>query len=1251
MATIEDIMLTISAKDNASSVFKGVGSNARSMASSATQAINSMNSGFMNLSQVSNSVMSSLSNGKSASDLLFGTTSKAETNSVLVNLMSSTEEAAAKLNKHVDDVTNNSLVSMQNLIPALNAVKTATGATDDQIYGATDTIANFGAKVLAQTGSVEESEQAMMDLSKGIKGACASLDQYGITTDALKRTGKWTGDENDIEGYMAAVKELTGDTQALMDTNEGLDARLGKAFSSAGKKIGNEILPQIKDVKKAFLDINSSTGGTLAATIIAAAEGVDIFSQGMTLAAETSQGIKGIRDGFDFAKEGIKGATEWLNKFREASEAAAVVQYSDAIGPLPQAGAATVQYAPGATDILPAVGDTDVWKSVYDELNVSNQDMNRAAKLLEDDDELVQFGKLIEQHNDDLDDALSTFKKTGDLSKYEKDVKAINKEKENLFKYIEEFGEISPLVENMDFDVPDIGKMDTFNKTAELMDDMPDVKDFTKVTETTEEVVESASSMGKVGPKASAAGASMQASSGGLSAISAGAASMLVPLLSIAVVVAVMIPVVTALAAEALLCMKGLQLLVDALDFGGVDLNDDLDGIKKIGEVLLNIGIVMGEMSFAGIMTGVYAFVSGLFLVVDPIQMAVDQIKNVVPIINQLGSVENIDENIPGKLEKLGSSLASVSKATEAMTSTTVTTGWGNFVAWIFNFSSTTDSISQAKEDLIKAAGEINQLQGLPQIDEGVSNKLKSIGDSLKGASDAISALRSLRDGQNWDAALGQIFNGVDIQTALTTVKKDIENAANALNNFGNLPQIPQDVGNKLKSIGDSLKGVSDAFKALRAMRDDFNWDQGLGQLFNGVDIQSALTSIKSDIERAANTLNTFNTIPQVQEGIATKVTRVADATKVVANAVNVMNGANIPDVGVISALPAKISAAKNVVQQTATELNGLQSIQAIPDGLYTKVSRVGTSAQNVGTSVSAIRSIPQVDQGASMKVKLAVDAVRKTATELNRLNGTNVADVQGILSSVRNAMNQLRSTLSSMGGSFQASSQGIGAGIKAGVVAGMAGMAGDVNAQASAAVAMFTATMTAGGTAAGNGARTAFQGSFKLAAIAQAEMNYAVQAVNSGAGALADACRRAAEQAVQAAKDGAEHHSPGAIARMWGQEVGGYSVEKVKSGARLLVSTVKSVSQSVVNAWGSPSLSLGSTVSGMTPGKLSNMSLLSKAMPVMNGEGKVINFNIMSGAFKLDARNLTQAECQKIVTLGLEGITQVTDVKIRGVR
>ena len=1126
MATLEDIMLNIGATDSASNVFKNVGSNAQSMESTITNALNSANTGFQNLSNVSDNLIASLSNGKSAADLLFATTNKAETNSVLVNMMSDNAAAAEKLNKHIDEVTNTSLVSMQNLIPAMNAFKTATGATDAQIYDATDGIAAFGAKVLAQTGSVELSEQAMMDLSKGIKGSCASLDQYGITTDALKRTGLWNGEESDIKGYIAAVQQLTGDTSALMETNEGLDARLGKAFSSAGKKIGNEFLPQIKSVKQAFLDLNSSTGGDFAASIIVAAQGIDIFSQGMGFAAQTAQGIKGIRDAFSAVSDGVSIATDWLNKFRAAEEAASAVDIADNLSGL----------TPGA-----------------------------------------------------------------------------------------------------------------------IMGDIPDTKGMSKISKATEDVVEDASKMGNVGSKAASAGAGMQASSGGLSAISAGASSMLVPLLTIAVVIAVMIPVVTALAAEALLCMKGIQMLVDALDFGGIDIDDDLEGIKKIGEVILNIGIVMTEMTFTATMTGIYGFVQGLFMITNPIQLAVNQIKTVVPIINQLATVGDINDSIPGKLQKLGASLQSISAATNAMTSTSVTVGWGNFVAWIFNFSNTTDAIGQAKDELIKAADSINQLKGLPDIDGGVASRLKSVGDSLKGVSDSIGALRSIRDGQNWDGFVTGLFGGVDIQTALTQVKSDIVKAADALKNFSNLPDIPQDVGSKLRNIGDSLKGVSDSINSLRSLRDDMNWDNAIGGLFRGADITSTLNNVKNTLTNAARTLTTFNSIPNVPPGIATKVTRVADATKVVGNAVRAMQGANIPNVVTLSMLPAKITSAKKVLQKTATELIGLQSVPTVPDGLYTKVARIGTSSRNVGNSVNIIKGIPQVNQSAGGKVQRAVSVIKKAAKELNKLKGTNVNDVGGILSSVRKALNQLRGTLSSMGGSFKGAAHGIGAGIKAGVVSGMSGLSEGVHAQASAAMGVFQSTMVGGARNAGNGARAAFQGSFKLANIAQAEMGYAVQAVKNGSGALADACRIAAEKAVAAAKEGADSHSPGAIARMWGQEIGEYSVQKVLSGASLLVRTVRDTSRRVVGAWGSPNLGIGTNLERLNnipnPNALQGMGLLSKIMPQMQNTNKTIIFNIGNGAFQLDARNLTQTECQKIVTLGLEGIRQVQDVNIRGVR
>lgn len=1197
MATLEDIMLNIGATDSASNVFKNVGSNAQSMASTITNALNSANTGFQNLSNVSDNIIASLSNGKSAADLLFATTNKAETNSVLVNMMSDNAAAAEKLNKHIDEVTNTSLVSMQNLIPAMNAFKTATGATDAQIYDATDGIAAFGAKVLAQTGSVELSEQAMMDLSKGIKGACASLDQYGITTDALKGTGLWNGEESDIKGYIAAVQQLTGDTSELMETNEGLDARLGKAFSSAGKKIGNEFLPQIKSVKQAFLDLNSSTGGDFAAGIIVAAQGIDIFSQGIGFAAQTAQGIKSIRDAFSAISDGVSIATNWLNKFRAAEEAASAVDIADNLSEL----------TPGAIQEAAAFGGGNV------SFKNSPVDINDAEMLQDMIDYQVASSE-------------------GSLSKM-----AVLEEK---------YGHMNLSANALKSESEIV---------AEVMGDIPDTKGMSKISKATEDVVEDASKMGNVGSKAASAGAGMQASSGGLSAISAGASSMLVPLLTIAVVIAVMIPVVTALAAEALLCMKGIQMLVDALDFGGIDIDDDLEGIKKIGEVILNMGIVMTEMTFTATMTGIYGFVQGLFMITNPIQLAVNQIKTVVPIINQLATGGDINDSIPGKLQKLGASLQSISAATNAMTSTSVTVGWGNFVAWIFNFSNTTDAIGQAKDELIKAADSINQLKGLPDIDGGVASRLKSIGNALKGVSDSIGALRSIRDGQNWDGFVTGLFGGVDIQTALNQVKSDIVKAANVLKNFSNLPDIPQEVGSKLRNIGDSLKGVSNSIHSLRSLRDDMNWDNAIGGLFRGADITSTLNNVKSTLTNAARTLATFNSIPNVPPGIATKVTRVADATKVVGNAVRAMQGANIPNVVTLLMLPAKITSAKKVLQKTATELIGLQSVPTVPDGLYTKVARIGTSSRNVGNSVNIIKGIPQVNQSAGGKVQRAVSVIKKAAKELNKLKGTNVNDVGGILSSVRKALNQLRGTLSSMGGSFKGAAHGIGAGIKAGVVSGMSGLSGGVHAQASAAMGVFQSTMVGGARNAGNGARAAFQGSFKLANIAQAEMGYAVQAVKNGSGALADACRIAAEKAVAAAKEGADSHSPGAIARMWGQEIGEYSVQKVLSGASLLVRTVRDTSRRVVGAWGSPNLGIGTNLERLNnipnPNALQGMGLLSKIMPQMQNTNKTIIFNIGNGAFQLDARNLTQTECQKIVTLGLEGIRQVQDVNIRGVR
>ena len=1189
MATLDDIMLSIEAKDNASNVFKNVGANAQSMASTITNAINSANTGFMNLSNVSNNLVTSLSNGKTAAQLLFDTTSKAETNSVLVDMMSDSADSAARLNQHIDDVTNTSLVSMQNLIPAMNAFKTATGATDDQIYDATEGIANFGAKVLAQTGSVEKSEQAMMDLSKGIKGACASLDQYGITEDALKRTGLWNGEENDIQGYMAAVQQLTGDTSALMETNEGLDARLGKAFSSAGKKIGNEFLPQIKDVKKAFLDLNASTGGDLAAGIIVAAQGIDMFSQGMTMVAQTSQGIRGIADAFSATKDAISIATDYLKKFREAEEVAS-----------------TAKVVGETTDISGLIGGVSGAKDI-------GKVADEAEDIVEDASRMGAIGSEAAVAGAEMEAA------SGGLS-------AISA------------GAMSMLVPLLSIAVVIAVMIPVVTALAaeallcvKGIQMLVDALDFGGI-----DINDDLEGIKKIGEL----------------------------LLNLGIVMAEMTftAVVTGIysfVSGLFLVVNPIQVAVDQIkevvpiinQLGQVgDIDDSIPGkLEKLGKSLQSISTATNAMTSTSVTVGWGNFVAWVFNFgssVDAIAQAKDDLVKAADQINQLKDLPEIDSGVASRLESVGKSLSGVSDSFNALRSIRDNVNWDAGIGQIFKGVDIGTALTQVKTDITNAANALKNFGNLPDIPQDVGSKLTKIGDSLKGVSDSLNALRSMRDNVNWDNAMGQIFKGGDIATTLTNVRDDIMKAANILNTFNGVPDIQAGIATKVTKVADATKVVGNAINTM------------VGANIPDVSILNMLptkiNTAKDVISKTATQLNTLISIQEIQPGTATKVTKVADATKVVGNAINVMQGANIPDAGIISTLPAKISAAKNVVQKTATELLGLQNIQQIPDGLYTKVSRVGTSAKNVGTAVSAIRTIPQVNPGISAQIKNAVTAVKKTATELNKLSGTNVSDVGGILSSVRNALNQLRATLSSMGGSFQASAQGIGAGIKAGVVSGMSGLPGEVNAQASAAVAVFTATMTAGGTTAGTGARVAFQGSFKLADIASAEMNYAVQAVNSGAGALADACRRAAEQAVAAARAGAESRSPGAIARMWGTEIGEYSVQKVLEGSSALIRTVRDTARKVVDAWGAPNLGINTNLGMLsnipTPQSMQNMGLMGKIMPQMQNTDKTIIFNISDGAFKLDARNLTQTECQKIVTLGLEGMTQIQDVNIRGV-
>ena len=1183
MATMEDIMLSINAQDNASKVFQSVGSAAQA-------SLNSMNNGMMNISNSMDNMLSSVT-GKSAAESIFGTASKAETNDVLLDMMSNTSEAATKLKEHVDQTTNESLVSMQNLIPAMNAFKTATGATDDQIYDATETMASFGAKVLAQTGSVDLSEQAMMDLSKGIKGACASLDQYGITLDALKKAG-WSGEEDDIEGYMKAVQQLTGDTKALMETNEGLDARLGKAFSSAGKKIGNEFLPQLKDIKQGFLDLNSATGGNLASRILVTVQGIDMLSQGASTLTQLANGARDLKSAWDAAGQGVGLIAE---KFRNLTSAAedTMDTVSETADLLKEISPEDIKLAEmhgggisGGTDFVSGMEDDAIQDMLDYQIASADGNLSKMAVLEEKYDDMDLSANALKSESEIVDEALGNVKKPDGIK---------------------------------------------------------------KVVDSTEDIVEDAAGMGALAPEATAAGAGMEATSGGLSAISAGATAMLVPLLSIAVVVAVMIPVVTLLAIEALACLKLIQMAIDALAFDDIDLTKATEGIQQLATALGWVGVAMGAVTFTNVMTGLAVLTSGFLGMTGPLSIAVDTLKQVDGKLQELSSV-SISSDTPEKLKSISNSLKSVSDAMMALTALNITTGFSNFIAWALNFGSVTDGLEQAKNDILQASQKLQEFNSLTPLDETTANNIQNVCKSLASVGDAFKALTSMRDSVNWDNALGNLFGGVDIQQALSNVREDITKASAALASFTNITPIPEGVGEKVKKVSETLKSVSEAFETLRALRDNTNWDNMMGGIFKGTDIQGALQQIVTDINTAASALSGLNIGDGVNKDLIAKIKKVTDTITEVSNVASSLT--SLPPMDGFD--PSKITTVVGNVQTAADALKGL-NIGETNDETINNIKKVASAVTEVSNVMTNLTQLPPMDGFNPESIKNAVGNVKTIATQLSGLSGTALGeDVNGVLGSINTALQTLKNTLANAGG-FNEVSVNIGSQIVSGVRSGLSPLSGTVTTAVSTATNSAGSAALAGGASIATAINNGFSSTLNLHSAMETEMGYVKTAVDNGISAAKSAAESGAKDVVAAFKSGVNVGSPGDIARTMQQEMA-YTYDFIKRGGSQLTSTMYSVAKNMVSSFGNPSLNVSSMLdtvgSLLSPlGALNTLSNIgSNINPAQSlNQAKTIIMNFQSGCVQVDARNKTAKEAQGLLTLALESMDNITDIQVQG--
>ena len=1299
MATAEEIMLTFFGKDEVSNVAKNIDKNVQSMGSRALTAGNDINSGLLQVSSGLDSMVSKVNGGKTAMDNIFGTSSKAETNSVLLKMMSSTSEAASKLNQHVDDVTNSSLVSMQSLIPAMNAFKTATGATDQQIYDATEAMAGFGAKVLAQTGSTELAETAMMDLSKGIKGACASLDQYGITVDALKSTGLWDGDENDIEGYMAAVQQLTGDTKELMETNEGLDKQLEKQFSSAGKKIGNEFLPGIKDAKRALIDLNKATGGGLFAGMLGATAVVDTASTWGQTITNMANGVKNLQEGVGKLKSVWKSVTSAVKGTEAAVEG--VADATNTVSNVSDIAAGGAQVAGGVTESKASIGATgaEAGLSAFDALKKDNDKYREeAGTLLKDLEKNGELGNKVQNTSNKVysKDLLKNPKGIKDQVSDGWDSSIINRIK-NYSKSQEEISDaLDTAIDGVDI-VADKSK--GMKKSGQAMEGLSEVAGMIPAG---------------VGAEAAAGATEATAASAGLSGLGASISSMLAPLLTVAAVVAIMIPVVVALAAEALIFIRALAEVFKALNFDKLDLSGDIDGLKQIGVAIWELCKAMAAVVATSWLTMVYQGISAIMLFNDPIKVAVDELKKTATLVKRFSDI-TIPENVPSNLQALSTSLGAVAKAMWSLESVGVSVLAGSVLTLNGYLGTLSQNLVIAKKELTESAKQINGMSDLDTIDEGVASKLEAVTSSLANVGKAMGALSDV----NWDINMGNIVNlgGAfgTITSHLEDAKDEIIKAAPVINQFSSLPDIDQSAGEKLKKVSDGIKNVADSLKNLNSLSSSMGGDNGaLGTILKKLQLGASIRAAKSALTDAAKQLQGLKDLPDIPDGIKTKLSKIGSTTATVINTLKPLT--SIQNMNVNSAsIASKVAQARYAISNSAIHLASLAGISTIPDDIPTKLSKVGstaatlintlkpltsiansevnagaintkvaqaryaisnaathiaslagistipenigetlnrvsTSARQVATAATNLNTIPVVT-ATSANIMLAVIAIKTAIMQLNSLAGTTLnGGIGALLTSVTNALNQLKTTLYAMSGGFYSAGANIGLSIVNGVNTGLAPLSGITIARVASATNSAVGTGRSGGAKIGRAVTQGFKQNLKMAQAMKQEMSYVTQAVNNGISAAKTAARNGAQDVVAEFKRGIETGSPGAMAWATYDEMH-YINDFIVSEGKNVVASAKRLGQNIVTGFGNPSLNvgLGSVPTDYNLEQLHGMGTLTSTAQ-WGKSIQNVELHIHEGAVQLDTRNLTTRESKQIMINALEGLGAVTNINIKGI-
>lgn len=331
-----------SLKGKVSSFGGFIKSNLTSALSTVRSHIDSLGSAFSGLGGIISSAIGAIGMA-SISQMTVGLAMNRERMTALTQATMGSAEAGQHFVDVMDDLTNTSLVSLDDLGQAMSTIKMSTGMTNEQLEKFTTTVNDVGQRAILMGKSGDEAMSLMQAAGRGLNGEFDMLkSNFGITKEQLEQLG-WSGAADDVEGYQAALDkalESGGSMNGMMDTSVGHLESLKKNFRVAGRHVGEMFTPYIDQAVQMLNGLNDSCPGlfenlvmvagaisgfaTIAPTIAPALTAFDLLA-GKTKSVLTFFGLmKGAEDALTISTVGNTIA-EKANAIAKAAGGAAAV--------------------------------------------------------------------------------------------------------------------------------------------------------------------------------------------------------------------------------------------------------------------------------------------------------------------------------------------------------------------------------------------------------------------------------------------------------------------------------------------------------------------------------------------------------------------------------------------------------------------------------------------------------------------------------------------------------------------------------------------------------------------------------------------------------------------------------------------------------------------------------------------------------------------------------------------------------------